>query len=478
MIKATETHQGDMGLQARSGAKGNMIQLMKTVSSSVVVGGKKGSPVPYLVERGYGEGVSPAEAWIGAQEARDLAQQAYIGIVGPGEMQKVMANVMSPLVVSETDCGTDNGIMIDSKKENVVGRYLAGNNKYVDSKVRRSLKGKTKVRSAVTCETHGGICQKCSGRDVMGKDVDIGVNVGIRSSQALTEPLAQLTMSAKHGVTLVKGDVDRPRGIKAYRQLVEMPKNFAYKAPVSEVSGKVDEISKAPQGGYDLLISGTAHYVPPNRELKVKKGQNLEGGDVLSSGIPNPVDIFKHKGLGAGRMYVAQALKDVYSESDIKSDPKHYEHMVKAQFDYVKPVERLGEHLPGEIIPYNSAVDAFKESGRKTSLAKAHGRVLTKNTLQHVAGTSIDKTMLRDFKEAKISDVETTGSKPKFIPVAIAATRTPLLNPNWMQRLGYRYQKNTLIDAATSGETAQVSGYNPLPGIVTGEIGRKGKGKY
>ena len=137
-----------------------MIQLMKIVSSPIVVGGKKGAPVPYLVERGYGEGLSPAEAWIGAQEARDLGQQAALGTWAPGEMQKVMATVMSPLVVSSSDCGTSNGILIDSAKENLEGRYLAGSNRYVDSAVRRSLKGKVKVRSAMTCELDSGVCQK------------------------------------------------------------------------------------------------------------------------------------------------------------------------------------------------------------------------------------------------------------------------------------------------------------------------------
>jgi DNA-directed RNA polymerase subunit beta' len=478
MIKATSTHQGDMGFQARSGAKGNMIQLMKTVSSPVVVGGKKGAPVPYLVERGYGEGVSPAEAWISAQEARDLGQQAAIGTYAPGEMQKVMANVMSPLVVSDTDCGTTNGIMLDAGKENLEGRYLAGSNKYVDSKVRRTLKGKVKVRSSMTCEKEGGICQKCTGRDVLGKDYDIGSNIGIRSSQALTEPLTQMTLSSKHGVSLVKGDVNKPRGLAAFKQFVEMPKSFAYKAPVSEVSGKVEEITKAPQGGFDLKINGTPHYVPPKRDLKVKKGQTLEAGDVLSSGIPNPTDIFKHKGLGAGRAYVANSLKDVYAEAGIKADPKHFENLVRAQFNYVKPTERIGDILPGEVVPYNTAVKAFNESGRKTKLKDAHGKVLTKNTLQHVAGTQINRDMLKDFKEAKLDSVDTTSSSPKFVPEVAAATRTPLLNPNWMQRLAFRHQKRVMIQAATEGEVAQVSGYDPLPSIITGEIGRGSGGRY
>lgn len=481
MLAVSREHKGDMGLMARSGAKGNVTQLMKTVSSPVVVGDPSGRPVPYLFERGYGEGLSPAEAWIGAVEARHQGNEANTAVSAPGEMSKIMSQNMNRLVVAQSDCGTKNGIMMDSKDPALIGRYLAGSNSLVDSAKRRALAksgGKVKVRSSLTCELDEGICQKCSGRDAYDKDPDIGMNIGIRSAQALTEPLSQMALSSRHGVSLLKGDADKPTGLRAFRQTVEMPEAFYMRAPVAEVTGKVDSVAKAPQGGFDLKIGGTNHYVPPNRKLKVKAGQDVESGDVLSSGVPSPSDIIKHKGIGAGRQHMVSALKDVYDDAGIKVDPKHLEMAARSQINYVKALDKVGDILPGEIIPYQSARKAFMGSGKKQPASRSLGKVLTKPALHHLPGTVVNKTMLRDLSEAGLKSVEVTSEAPKFEPVAMAASRTPLLNPNWMQRLGWRYQKQTLIDAATSGESAELTGYNPISALVSGSLGRKEKGRY
>ena len=481
MLAVSREHKGDMGLMARSGAKGNVTQLMKTVSTPVVVGDPSGRPVPYLFERGYGEGLSPAEAWIGAVEARHQGNEANTAVSAPGEMSKIMSQNMNRLVVAQADCGTSNGITMDAKDPSIIGRYLAGSNTLIDSMKRRAISkkgGKIRVRSSLTCELDEGICQKCSGRDAYDKDPEIGMNIGVRSAQALTEPLSQMALSSRHGVSLVKGDADKPTGLRAFRQTVEMPNSFYMRAPVAEVSGKIDSIDKAPQGGFDLKIGGTNHYVPPNRKLRVKAGQKVENGDVLSSGIPSPSDIIKHKGIGAGRLHLVGALKEVYDDAGIKVDQKHLEMAARSQINYVKALDKVGDVLPGEIIPYQAARKAFSESGKTMSLAKSSGKVLTKPMLHHLPGTRVNNTMIKDFKDAGIKSVEVSESSPKFEPVAMAASRTPLLNPNWMQRLGWRYQKQTLINAATSGEAASLEGYNPIAALVSGNFSRRDKGKY
>ena len=177
-------------------------------------------------------------------------------------------------------------------------------------------------------------------------------------------------------------------------------------------------------------------------------------------------------------MYLAKALNTLYNDEGIKADPKHFEFLAKTQFNYVKADTRLGEYLPGEVIPYNEAKKLLKDRGSSESIGKSHGKVLMEPTLQHMPGTRINKAMQQDFRSAGIDKVKVADEPIKFSPVAASAIRTPLFNPNWMQRLGYRYQKATLIDAATSGEIADVHSYNPIPGIVTGEIGRGIDGKY
>lgn len=56
-----------------------------------------------------------------------------------------------------------------------------------------------KLRSPLTCETVGGVCQHCFGMDMSTRQrVDIGIPVGIISSQSIGEPGTQLTMRTFH----------------------------------------------------------------------------------------------------------------------------------------------------------------------------------------------------------------------------------------------------------------------------------------
>jgi DNA-directed RNA polymerase subunit beta' len=55
------------------------------------------------------------------------------------------------------------------------------------------------VRSVLTCETIGGVCAKCYGRDLArGTPVNVGEAVGVIAAQSIGEPGTQLTMRTFH----------------------------------------------------------------------------------------------------------------------------------------------------------------------------------------------------------------------------------------------------------------------------------------
>ena len=55
------------------------------------------------------------------------------------------------------------------------------------------------VRSVLTCETEGGVCQKCYGMDLASSDLVVtGTPVGIIAAQSIGEPGTQLTMRTFH----------------------------------------------------------------------------------------------------------------------------------------------------------------------------------------------------------------------------------------------------------------------------------------
>ena len=477
----TAKHPGDMGMMARSGSRGNMNQLMKMVSSPGIVGDWDGSPVPFLIERGYSEGLSPAEAWIAGDESRSQVIKGQLGTAEPGEMQKVLASVMSEQVIASADCGTTNGIMFDANDAAIEGRYTTSGT-LIDGKKAASIArsgNSVRVRSPMTCDLESGVCQKCMGVNNRGRSYAIGQNVGIRSAQSLSEPLTQMALSAKHGVSLVEGDVKTPKGLAAFKQFIEVPKNFFQRAPISEMTGKVNSITKAPQGGFDLDIEGTQHYVPPGRKLHVKKGQRLEAGDTLASGIVAPDDVIRHKGLGAGREYLMKSLRNVYSESGKDVDPRHLELLAKSQLNYVKVDSGLPGFVPGDIVSVSQIRKAFDGKGAELATQESIGKVLTAAHGSHLPGTRVTKRVAEDLSKQGIKRVKATGSPMRLTPVMASATRTPLLNPNWMQRLGYRYQKATIINAATFGEKADLHSHNPLPALAVGhEMRRDSKGRY
>lgn len=118
---------------------------------------------------------------------------------------------MNYKVVSKVD---SNGVFQESFFEKIFGKFTAKDvmkgksillpsGTLIDKKVLEFLKTNNveeiAVRSILTCETEGGICQKCYGLDLGYNDiVKIGTPVGIIAAQSIGEPGTQLTMRTFH----------------------------------------------------------------------------------------------------------------------------------------------------------------------------------------------------------------------------------------------------------------------------------------
>jgi DNA-directed RNA polymerase subunit beta' len=483
LLDASKKHPGDLATLANSGGRGNAAQLMKTITTPAVIGDYKGKPIPFFVERSYSQGLSPAEAWIAGDESRSQVIKGQLGTADPGELGKIMATMMSGQVISNTDCGTKNGIMMDPGDPSVLGRFLAGSNQLIDSRKQSELvkkRGQIKVRSPMTCEEGSGICQKCRGTESTGRVADIGQNVGIKSSQALGEPLTQMALSSKHGVSLVAGgDDDSPEGLKAVRQFLEVPTSFLGRATLAKENGVVSKVEAAPQGGHHVYVGGASHYIPPTKKVSVNKGDKIEAGDRLSTGVPNPAELVQYKGLGAGRKYLVDSYKKVYEMQGTDMDQRHFETLAKSQLNFVKVNSSVGDFLPGEVVPYNKFIQVAIADSKDSSLSASLGKTLAEPVLHHLPGTRITQSMLADFKSAGLRKVKVTEDDIDAEAVMAPASRTPLLNPDWMERLSHRYQKDTLLDAVQYGERSNLHGHTPYTAIAFGKELRKGpRGTY
>jgi len=482
-LDITKKHPGDMGLMASSGGRGSTAQLMKTTTGQAVVGDFSGKPVPYFIQRSYAEGLSPAEAWLTGDESRGQVIKGQLGTADPGELGNLMAMMMSGEVVSLDDCKTRNGISLPNDDPSLIGRFKVGSNSPIDVREQRSLaktSGTTRVRSPMTCEAPKGVCQRCQGKTTTGADYNIGDNVGVRAAQVMAEPLTQMALSSKHGVSLTEdASSDIPGGVAAVRQFLEIPSSFSGKAILAQQAGKVTNVQEAAQGGFNVHVGNTKHYVPPSRKLNVKSGDKLEAGDVLTDGIPAPHEVVQHKGLGAGRKYVVDAFKKVYSDAGQTVDPRHFEVMAKAHLNSVEVRSPVGDYLPGDIVPYNVARAAYANNATQSSLAGAKGRVLAESALHYTAGTTVTDSVAKDLSSAGIKSVSVNDKPPELVAVMKSASRVPLLNPNWMERMAHRYQKANFLQAAQYGESSDLHSNTPYTAIVFGkELGKGPRGEY
>ena len=140
-----------------------------------------------------------------------------------GYLTRRLVDVSQDLVVTESDCGTSEGLLMTPHIEGgdvvvplgdrVLGRVTARDaftpidkenavipaGTLLDEKAVETLEragvDEVWVRSAITCDTRHGICSKCYGRDLArGHEVNVGEAVGVIAAQSIGEPGTQLTM--------------------------------------------------------------------------------------------------------------------------------------------------------------------------------------------------------------------------------------------------------------------------------------------
>lgn len=493
VLDYTKKHGGTMGEMVRSGGRGNAAQLMKIVGAPVLARDEKDRIVPWLIGRSYSEGLRPADAWVAGNEARINAIKSNISVVEPGDLAKILINNMGDKIVTMPDCGTSNGITMDARDPHVMDRFLARASSdpplaagtLVTPAVAQRLRGDVVVRSPMTCQAPHGICQKCQGLDPAGKLHVVGTNVGMRAAQALSEPLTQFSLNAKHGGRIDTGGKGEARleGIKGVRQALEIPQSFMHKATLAEVGGRVDRVEDAPQGGRYVWVSGTRHYVGPERRVSVSSGQPVEAGDALSDGVPKPDEIVHHKGLGEGRRYLVDLLHGVYKRAGADVDRRHLETLARSVLNhvYVADAGEDDDHgfVRGDVVNYNRLRDALAAGAKDVPLDEATGETLGHDVLHFTAGTRITTSMRDALASKGVSTVKIAVRPPVTEPFMRPASRTPLLNPDWMQRLGHRYLKESLLAGAHRGDASDLHGDSPVPAYAHGlEFGGGRDGGY
>ena len=213
-------------MYADSGSRGSPAQIRQLAGMRGLLAKPDGSIIETPVTSNFREGLTAQEYFISTHGARKGLADTALKTANSGYLTRRLVDVAQDMVVSEEDCGTENGILmrpiIDGGQvlvplgDRVLGRTVAVDvmsqdgkevllekETLIDEDIVDTLDEKNiyeiKVRSAIHCDTIHGICAKCYGRDLgRGHKVDIGESVGIVAAQSIGEPGTQLTMRTFH----------------------------------------------------------------------------------------------------------------------------------------------------------------------------------------------------------------------------------------------------------------------------------------
>lgn len=168
------------------------------------------------------------------------------------------------------------------------------------------------------------------------KPVNIGEAVGIIAAQSIGEPGTQLTMRTFHSGGIAGTGITQ--GLPRVEELFEArkPKGLAY---ITEVDGIVS--FRENKKRMDIVVTGedgeeTVYQIPFGSRFKVKEGQKIEAGDMLTEGSVNPHDILRVKGVQGVQDYIMREVLNVYRLQGVDIDYKHIEIIIKQMLSKVK----------------------------------------------------------------------------------------------------------------------------------------------
>ena len=217
-------------MMADSGARGSAAQMRQLGGMRGLMAKPDGSIIETPITANFREGLSVQEYFISTHGARKGLADTALKTANSGYLTRRLVDVAQDLVVTEVDCGTEDGLtmlpVIDGGDvrvplgDRILGRMIAedvvnpttgelliAKNTLIDEAWVERLENdeslssvdEVKARSPITCETRYGICSSCYGRDLgRGHQVNIGEAVGVVAAQSIGEPGTQLTMRTFH----------------------------------------------------------------------------------------------------------------------------------------------------------------------------------------------------------------------------------------------------------------------------------------
>lgn len=252
---------------------------------------------------------------------------------------------------------------------------------------------------------------------------------------------------------------DQPTGFASVQRMFSAPATFPGGAVLSQVTGRVNAIKEAPQGGHYITVGTNTMYASTARTVTVKPGDVVQAGDMLTNGVPNPAQIVQYKGIGQGRQYFTKKMSQLLKKTGAGTHRRNVEQFSRAFLNKVKITKDQGfkGYYPGDIANYDDVVQNWqpRQGSKQLQLDKAIGGYLQQPIMYYTIGTKITPSVVKNLKEMDITSGIVNNEPPPFQPVFVRSRQFTLNDKNWLPRLAGQRLKQGLFDAARSGLTDQ-----------------------
>ncbi len=464
VTKAMEENFDDLNpvfMMSKSGARGNINQLRQIAGMRGMMASTTGKTVEIPIKSCFREGLDPLEYFISAHGARKGLADTALRTADSGYLTRRLVDVSQDIIVREHDCGTTDGIeltdimdgnqVIEKLSERLIGRYplhdiIDPNTKEViastDTLITEAIAdkiiaagiNKVEVRSVYGCRTKHGVCSKCYGMALAGREeANIGEAVGIIAAQSIGEPGTQLTMRTIHSGG-VAGVADITQGLPRVEELFEArkPKGIAI---ISEIDGKVKIAEN--KNRKEIIVTSKedskTYVIPFGAKIAVKDDQEVLAGDPLTEGSINPNEILVIKGAKGVFEYLVQEVQKVYRNQGVDINDKHIEVIARQMLKKVR-------------VEDNGDTDLFP-------------------------GSLVDAYELKDKNEEAIA----AGKRPAtYKQVLLGITKASLATESFLSAASFQETTRVLTEAAIKGKTDELIGLKE--NVIIGKLIPAGTG--
>ena len=379
-------------MMSDSGARGNASNFTQLAGMRGLMAAPSGKIIELPITSSFREGLTVLEYFISTHGARKGLADTALKTADSGYLTRRLVDVAQDVIVREEDCGTDRGLLVSDIKEGtemiepfierIEGRYsketirhpetdevIIRPDELITPDIAKQITDagieQMYIRSAFTCNTRHGVCEKCYGKNLAtGEKVEVGEAVGTIAAQSIGEPGTQLTMRTFHTGGVAGSDITQ--GLPRIQEIFEA-RNPKGQAVITEIEGVVDDIKLAKDRQQEIIVKGAnetrSYLASGTSRLKVEIGQSVERGEVLTEGSIEPKTYLSVAGLNATESYLLKEVQKVYRMQGVEIDDKHVEVMVRQMLRKVRIIEAGDTKLlPGSLVDIHNFTDANRDA--------------------------------------------------------------------------------------------------------------------